>query len=51
MDKSTIFCIVAWTILLAITITLLAIGVKPEDLVGEFLPLLSPVILWIVRKR
>lgn len=51
MGRSTIFVIVAWVVLLAITIVLLAIGIKPEELASEFLGLLSPVIYLLVRKR
>lgn len=51
IDKSTIFCLVLWLILLAMTIVLLAIGIGPENLVGEFLGLASPLIYLLVRKR
>lgn len=51
MGRSTIFVIVVWVALLAITIVLLAIGIKPEELAGEFLGLLIPVIYLLVRKR
>lgn len=51
MDKSTIFCLVLWLILLAMTIVLLATGTGPENLVGEFLGLASPLIYLLVRKR
>lgn len=51
MDKSTIFSLIPWLALLVIMIVLLAIGVGPEDLVGEFLGLASPLIYLLVRKR
>lgn len=51
MSKPTIFWFVLWLILLAMTVVLLAIGIKPEDLIGEFLGLASPLICFLVRKR
>lgn len=54
MDKSTILCLVflgLWLAFLVMTIVLLAIGIGPEDLVGEFLGLASPLIYLLVRKR
>lgn len=51
MDKSSIFCLVAWLVLLAIVVVLLAIGVKPQDMLGEFFGLASPLLYLLVRKR
>lgn len=51
MGKPTIFWFVLWCILLIMTIVLLAVGVSPEDLIGEFLGLASPLICFLVRKR
>lgn len=46
-----IFVFVLWLVLLAITIAELAIGVKPEDCVGEFLGLASPLIVYLTSRR
>lgn len=51
MDKTTIFFLVLWLILGAMTIVLLIVGVRPEGLVGEFIGLTSPLVYLLVRKR
>ena len=43
--------LILWLILLAMTIAELAIGVKPEDCVGEFLGLASPLIVYLTSRR
>lgn len=50
MDRKSIFGLVLWLILLVMTIVALAIGVKPEDLVGEFLGLASPLIVYLTSR-
>ena len=45
MSKQSIFFFVLWSILLVFTIVALAMGEKPENLVGEFLGLASPLIV------
>ena len=50
MDRSSIFGLVLWLILLVMTIVALAMGVKPEDLVGEFLGLASPLIVYLTSR-
>ena len=45
MSKQSIFVLVLWSILLVFTIVALAMGEKPENLVGEFLGLASPLIV------
>lgn len=51
MDKPTIFFAILWCVLLVITAVLMTVGIKPEDLIGEFLGLMSPLIYLLVRKR
>ena len=50
MKPKYIFVLVLWLILLAITITLLAIGIKPKDLIGEFLGLASPLNVFLTSR-
>lgn len=50
MDRKSIFGLVLWLILLVMTIVALAMGVKPEDLVGEFLGLASPFIVYLTSR-
>ena len=50
MKPKYIFVLILWLILLAITITLLAIGIKPKDLIGEFLGLASPLIVFLTSR-
>lgn len=50
MDRKSIFGLVLWLILLVMTIVALAIGVKPENLVGEFLGLASPFIVYLTSR-
>lgn len=47
MNRKSIFVFVLWLILLAITIAALAMGVKPENLIGEFVGLASPFIVYL----
>ena len=49
--RKFIFLLVLWLILLAMTIAELAIGVKPEDCVGEFLGLASPLIVYLTSRK
>lgn len=50
MDRKSIFGLVLWLILLVMTIVALAMGVKPEDLVEEFLGLASPLIVYLTSR-
>ena len=50
MDRKSIFGLVLWLILLVMTIVALAMGVKPENLVGEFLGLASPFIVELTSR-
>ena len=50
MDRKSIFGLVLWLILLVMTIVALAMGVKPESLVGEFLGLASPFIVYLTSR-
>ena len=50
MDRRSIFGLVLWLILLVMTIVALAMGVKPENLVGEFLGLASPLIVYLTSR-
>lgn len=50
MDRKSIFGLVLWLILLVMTIVALAMGVKPENLVGEFLGLASPFIVYLTSR-
>ena len=50
MDRRFIFGLVLWLILLVMTIVALAMGVKPENLVGEFLGLASPLIVYLTSR-
>ena len=50
MDRKSIFGLVLWLILLVMTIVALAMGVKPENLVGEFLGLASPFIIYLTSR-
>jgi len=50
MDRRSIFGLVLWLILLVMTIVALAMGVKPENLVGEFLGLASPFIVYLTSR-
>lgn len=50
MDRRSIFALVLWLILLVMTIVALAMGVKPENLVGEFLGLASPFIVYLTSR-
>lgn len=50
MDRKSIFGLVLWLILLVMTIVALAMDVKPENLVGEFLGLASPFIVYLTSR-
>ena len=50
MNRKSIFLLVLWLILLAVTIASLAMGVKPETLVGEFVGLASPFIVYLTSR-
>lgn len=50
MDRKSIFALILWLILLVMTIVALAMGVKPENLVGEFLGLASPFIVYLTSR-
>ena len=50
MDRRSIFALVLWLILLVMTIVALAMGVKPENLVREFLGLASPFIVYLTSR-
>ena len=50
MDRKSIFGLVLWLILLVMTIVALAMGVKPENLVGAFLGLASPFIVYLTSR-
>lgn len=50
MDRKSIFGLILWLILLVMTIVALAMGVKPENLVGEFLGLASPLIVYLTSR-
>ena len=50
MYRKSIFGLVLWLILLVMTIVALAMGVKPENLVGEFLGLASPFIVYLTSR-
>ena len=50
MDRKSIFGLILWLILLVMTIVALAMGVKPENLVGEFLGLASPFIVYLTSR-
>ena len=42
---------VFWLVLLAMTITELAMGAKPEYCVGAFVALASPLIVYLTSRR
>lgn len=50
MSRKSIGLFILWLILLAMTIASLAMGVKPENLVGEFLGLASPLIVYLTLR-
>lgn len=50
MSRKSIGLFILWLILLVITIASLAMGVKPENLVGEFLGLASPLIVYLTSR-
>ena len=50
MDRKSIFGLVLWLILLVMTIVALAMGVKPENLIGEFMGLASPFIVYLTSR-
>ena len=50
MNRKSIFVLVLWLILLAVVIASLAMGVKPENLIGEFTGLASPYIVYLTSR-
>lgn len=50
MNRKSVFLLVLWLILLAVTIASLAMGVKPENLVGEFVGIASPFIVYLTSR-
>lgn len=50
MNRKSIFVLVLWLILLAVTIAALAMGIKPENLIGEFVGLTSPFIVYLTSR-
>ena len=50
MSRKSISLFILWLILLVMTIALLAMGVKPENLIGEFLGLASPLIVYLTSR-
>ena len=50
MNRKHVFVLILWLIFLTMTIAALAMGVKPEYLVGEFLGLASPLIVRLVSR-
>ena len=50
MNRKSIFLLVLWLILLAVVIAALAMGVKPENLIGEFMGLASPFIVYLTSR-
>ena len=50
MNRKSIFALVLWLILLAATIVELAIGRRREILIGEFLGLASPFIVYLASR-
>ena len=50
MNRKSIFLLVLWLILLVMTIVALAMGVKPENLIGEFVGIASPFIVYLTSR-
>ena len=50
MNRKSIFLLVLWLILLTVTIASLAMGVKPENLVGECVGIASPFIVYLTSR-
>lgn len=50
MSRKSIGLFILWLILLVIIIASLAMEVKPENLVGEFLGLASPLIVYLTSR-
>lgn len=50
MSRKSIGLFILWLILLVITIASLVMGAKPENLVGEFLGLASPLIVYLTSR-
>ena len=51
MKPKYIFVLILWLIALAIIITLLVIGIKPQDLIGGLLALASPLIVFLTSLK
>ena len=50
MNRKSIFVLVLWLILLAVVIAALAMGVKPENLIGEFMGRASPFMVYLTSR-
>lgn len=50
MKPKYIFVLILWLILLVCTIVSLATGTKPQNLIGEFLGLASPLIVFLTSR-
>ena len=50
MKPKYIFVLILWLIVLAMTIISLVMGQKPQNLIGEFLGLASPLIVFLTSR-
>lgn len=50
MKPKYIFVLILWLILLVMTIISLVMGQKPQNLIGEFLALASPLIVFLTSR-
>lgn len=50
MNRKSIFVLVLWLILLVMTIIELVMGVNSEELIGNFLGLASPFIVYLTSR-
>lgn len=50
MNRKSIFVLVLWLILLVITIVELAMEINSEELIGNFLGLASPFIVYLTSR-
>lgn len=50
MNRKSIFVLVLWLILLVITIVELTMGINSEELIGNFLGLASPFIVYLTSR-
>lgn len=51
MSRKGVFVLVLWLIALVTTIVELAIGMKPQELVANYLALASPLIVYLTSRR